>query len=124
MTAPLWTLIGVITGGLLTGLINYLLQSKRFSHEKDMFQLNNQSTEMVKSILAEMLNHRSYTDRAFNALKQPIGGYSDDKIRQLLHELNAKKINRDGEEWWYLLSREEERINNLRARKAKKKAAS
>ena len=89
-----------------------------------MFQLNNQSTEMVKNILAEMLNHRSYTDRAFRALKQPIGGYSDDKIRQLLHELNAKKINRDGEEWWYLLSREEERINNLRARKAKKKAAS
>jgi len=122
MTAPLWALIGVVTGGLLTGLINYLLQTKRFAHEKDMFLLQNQSKEMVKNILAEMLNHRSYTDRNFAALKKPIGGYSDDEIRQLLHELNAKKIDRDGGEWWYLLDREEERIKTLRARKAKKKA--
>ena len=119
MSAAAWALMGVIIGALVSGLVNYLLQKDRFKHEKSMFILQNQSTEMVKSLLAEMLNHRSYTDRAFAALKKPIGGYSDDEIRQLLHELKAKKIERDGEEWWYLLAREEERIEHLRSKKAK-----
>jgi len=121
MSAAAWALTGVIVGGLLSGLINYLLQRGRFKQEKMMFLLQNQSAEMVKNLLVEMLNHRSYTDRAFAALKKPIGGYSDDEIRQLLHELNAKKIERDGEEWWYLLAREEERIEHLRQKKAKAK---
>jgi len=119
MSAPAWALLGVAFGTLLSGIVNYLLQKSRFNHEKNMFLLNHQSTEMVKEIMDEMLNHRSYTDRRFAALKKPIGGYSDDAIRQLLHELNAKKVNRDDDEWWCLLSREEERIQYLREKKAK-----
>src|SRR3546814_2838944 len=55
--------------------------------------------------------HKSYTDRSFLALKERIGGYSDDQIRQFLHEIGAKKTSRaDGaQEWWYLASRQEER---------------
>ena len=119
MSSPAWALLGVVIGGLMSGLINYILQRGRFKHQKEMFRLENQSSEVVKEILGEMLNHRSYTDRKFGALMKPIGGYSDDEIRQLLHELKAKKIERDGEEWWYLLSREQERITNLREKKAK-----
>lgn len=119
MSSPAWALLGVVVGGLLSGVINYLLQRGRFKHQKDMFLLENQSKEVVKELLDEMLNHRRYTDRKFAALKKPIGGYSDDEIRQLLHELKAKKIERDGEEWWYLITREEERIAYLRGKKAK-----
>src|SRR3546814_9108336 len=76
-----------------------------------MFQLQNLSAAMVKTVLQEMLNHKSYTDRSFLALKERIGGYSDDQIRQFLHEIGAKKTSRaDGaQEWWYLASRQEER---------------
>jgi nitrogen fixation-related uncharacterized protein len=112
-----WALVGVVIGTLGTGFFNWLLQSKQFEHNKEMFLLQNKSAETVKALLIDMLNHRSYTDRSFTALKAPIGGYSDDEVRQFLHEVGAKKVTReDGSEWWYLLSRQEERI-------AKKQAA-
>jgi hypothetical protein len=114
-----WALAGVVVGSIGTGLFNLLLQQKQFRHNKEMFLLQNKSSEIVKGFLIEMLSHKSYTDRSFAALKAPIGGYSDDEIRQLLHEVGARKTNReDGSEWWYLLSRQEERIAKRQARDA------
>ncbi len=114
-----WALAGVVIGGLFAGIINYFLQKGQFKHNKEMFVLQNQSTEVVKSLLAEKLSNESYTDRSFEALKQPIGGYSDDEVRQLLHEIGAMKVSsRDGTEWWYLLSRENERKRNQGERNA------
>ena len=112
-----WALVGVVVGGVLSGIINYFLQRGQFRHNREMFLLQNKSEEVVKSILTEMLNHKSYTDRSFEALKKPIGGFSDDEIRQLLHEIDAKRATRsDGKEWWYLISREDERIQKLKSR--------
>ncbi|WP_040551589.1 hypothetical protein [Rheinheimera nanhaiensis] len=111
MTEAGWTLLGVIVGALGTGFFNWLLQTRQFSHEKEMFLLQNKSSTMVKSVLNEMLNHRTYTDRSFIALKERVGGYTDDQIRQFLHEIGAKKVSRDNgtEEFWYLVTREQER---------------
>ncbi|MDD5333597.1 MAG: hypothetical protein PHS32_07615 [Rhodoferax sp.] len=119
MTDAAWALAGVVVGSLGTGLFNLLLQQNQFRNNKDMFFLQNKSTEIVKSFLTEMLSHKSYTDRSLAALKAPIGGYSDDEIRQLLHEVGAKKTSRDdGSEWWYLLSRQEERLAKRQTRDA------
>jgi hypothetical protein len=104
-----WALIGVIVGALLTGIINYLLQLSQFKHNKEMFFIQNQTKEKVKEILIELLNHRKYTDRTFEALKKRVGGHTDDEIRKLLHEVDAQKSsNRKGEEVWHLKEREEE----------------
>ena len=78
MTDAMWALIGVGVGTLGSGIISYFLQSGQFKHSKEMFLLQNKSAETVKNILNDMLNHRSYTDRSFSSLKNPIGGYSDD----------------------------------------------
>lgn len=111
-----WALAGVVVGGVLSGFINFLLQKSQFNHNKEMFMLQNRSSEMVKTLLTDMLNHRKQTDRSFSALKKPIGGYSDDEIRQLLHEVGARKVSRpDGSEWWYLIEREQERIEKRTA---------
>ena len=111
MTEAGWALIGVVVGSIGTGFFNLLLQRKQFNHNKEMFLLQNKATETIKNFLAEMLSHPSYTDRSFPALRAPIGGYTDDQIRQLLHEIGAKKTSRqDGSEWWYLISRQDERI--------------
>ena len=56
-----------------------------------MYLLQNNSSETVKSLLSDMLNHRAYVERSFTALKDPIGGFSDEQIQQFLHELGAKK---------------------------------
>jgi hypothetical protein len=116
MSDAAWALCGVIIGILGTGFFNWLLQARQFQHNREMFLLQNRSSEVVKSMLTEMLNHRSHIDRSFEALSAPIGGFSDDDIRQLLHEIGAKKsIRDDGTEWWYLLSRQDERIAKRRA---------
>ena len=62
-----------------------------------MYYLQNQSKEQVKEILLVLLNHRSFTDRSFETIRKRIGGYSSDEIRQLLHEIGAKKTaGKDG----------------------------
>jgi len=109
----MWALSGVALGAVTTGVISWLLQVKQFAHSKDMWMLEHQSAENVKTILMEMLNHRTHTDRSFDALMKPIGGYSPDQIRQMLHEIGAKRVARpEGGEWWYLTSRETERLAN------------
>ena len=116
MNDAAWALVGVVVGVVVTGVFQLVSQNRLFAHERDMFRLRNQGVEMVKALLSEMLNHRSYTDRSFSALKKAVGGYDNDKIRQLLHAVGAKKAGReDGDgEWWYLTSRQEERIAKKR----------
>src|SRR3546814_7877936 len=111
MTEAGWALLGVVVGIVGTGLINWLMQSRQFAPEKQMFQLQNLSAAMVTTVLQEMLNNKSSTDRSFLALTERIGGYSADQIRQFLHEFGAKKTSRTGgaHEWGYLASRQEAR---------------
>jgi len=118
MSNAIWALIGVVIGGLITGIMNYLLQKRQFDHNLKMFLLQNKSKEGVKEILTELLWHKMHTDRSLNALKKNIGGYSVDEIRQLLHEVGAVKTIRkaDNSEWWYLKARQEERIEKLRSK--------
>lgn len=118
----LWALGGTALGMVLTTASNWWIQSRQFKHEERMHVLQNQSRESVKAILLEMLNHKIHTDRSFLAMRERIGGFTDDELRQILHEIGARKASRnDGaEEWWYLDSRKQERID----KKAKKKTTS
>lgn len=116
MDAAQWAIIGVVTGALMTGLFGLLLQAKQFSHEKKMFLLKNRSAEKVKEILTEMLNHRTHVRRSFHALKGAVGGYSEDELRQFLHEIGARRVAGDNsnEEWWYLETRKDEYVAKLK----------
>ena len=85
-----------------------------------MYLLRNQSKENVKEIIKDLLNHRTHIDRSFGAIRSRIGGYNNDEIKQLLHEVGAKMAGRkDGpDEWWYLKEREQERIDKRNAKKS------
>lgn len=119
MTEAAWALSGALLGALISGGVGLILQTRQFKHEERMYQIANLGKEAIKSILLEMLNHKSYTDRSFSALRERVGGVTDDELRQALHELGARKTSRnDGsEEWWYLDSRSAERIEKREARK-------
>lgn len=110
MSEGYWALIGVIVGTVGTGAVSLLMQGRQFRHDIDMYRRQRGGVETVKNILADVLSHQSYVERSFKTLKSRVGGYSDDEIRQLLHEVGAQKIDKDGEERWYLLSRNDERI--------------
>ena len=117
MSEGWWALGGVVVGAFASGVINLMLQKRQFAHEKEMHVLKNQASENVKSLLTEMLSHKNYTDRSFDAIRKKVGGYTDNQIRQLLHEVGAKKVTRDNgeKEWWYLSSREAERIEKRKS---------
>ena len=117
MNEAVFALIGVVVGIIGAGLVNLCLQKRQFAHEKQMHILRNQSAENVKALLSEMLSHKGFTDRNFESIRKRVGGYSDDEVRLLLHEVGAKKTSRKDseEEWWYLKSREQERIENRKS---------
>lgn len=116
MNEAIWALIGVVVGGVLTGTIELLLQRRQFVHDINLLKRQRQGAEVAKEILTEMLHHKSYVDRSFVALRRPIGGFTDDEIRQMLHDVDARRAKReDGSEWWYLRARSEERIEKLNA---------
>ena len=110
-----WTLIGVVIGGLLTGTINYFLQKSQFSHNKEMYYLQNMSKENVKEYLIELLNHKKYPERKFLTIRKRVGAYSDDELRILLTEVGGlKSQSTDGTELWYLKERDSERKNPIK----------
>ncbi|MEO0528865.1 MAG: hypothetical protein AAFZ89_16655 [Bacteroidota bacterium] len=118
MNEAIWALIGVVLGGVITGGFNFYLQKKQFEHNIEMFQLQNRSRENVKEILEELLWHKKFIERSFSALKKNVGGFDDDEIRILLHEIDAIKTVRksDSTEWWYLNDRKEERLQRLKSK--------
>ena len=118
MSEGWWAIGGALIGAITTGAISYLLLRRQNFHEKEMFLLKNKSAENVKNLLTKMLGHKSYIDRSFDALCKPIGGYSDDEIRQFLHEVGARKFRRNNGavEWWYLESRQKDRIAKRKVR--------
>ena len=116
MSEGWWALAGVLLGALASGVVAVLLQRRQFAHEKSMHVLENQGKENVKTLLTEMLSHGSFVRRSFGAMRNKIGGYSDDELRKLLHEAGAKRAGSgaDDDEWWYLASREDEYVASLR----------
>lgn len=112
MGEAIWALVGAVVGAGLSLASTWFMQSRQFKHEEKMQAISTQDRDAVKAILLEMLNHHQYIDRSFLALRERVGGYTDDELRQLLHAVGARKISReDGKvEWWYLNSRQQERL--------------
>ncbi|MCB9223056.1 MAG: hypothetical protein H6582_02670 [Crocinitomicaceae bacterium] len=99
----------------LGGLISFFLQYVKFKQELKKLHLANKTDFMAESTAVHFLNHKSYTDRSFETLKQHLGGFEDDELRKILVRAGAIRVFRDGDtsdEWWRLLSRNKEYIKN------------
>lgn len=109
METALFTLLGTLSGGLIT----YLLQSQRFKQELKLKQEDNKTDFMAENTAKHFLNHKSYTDRSFETLQKNLGGFSDDELRKILVRAGAvRNFREDGSEWWRLLSRMGEYIES------------
>lgn len=71
---------------------------------------------MAEKAARRLLNHKSFVERSFEAIQNELGGWDEepDELRQILVRAGAvrtfRKNGTNKEEWWYLLSREKERI--------------
>ncbi len=69
------------------------------------------------------LKHKGYTDRSFETLKKYLGGWDndEDELRRILVRAGAvRSYDKDGKEWWTLLSRMDENIEKKEKEKEKK----
>lgn len=109
METALFTLAGTLVGGL----ISYLLQHQRYKQELKVLREEHKTEFMAETTAKHFLNHKSYTDRSFETLKRHLGGFEDDELRKILVRAGAiRTIRDDNSEWWRLLSRMDEFIEN------------
>ena len=109
METALFTLLGTLSGGLIT----YLLQNQRFKQELKLKREENKTDFMAEDTAKHFLNHKQYTDRSFETLQLHLGGFNDDELRKILVRAGAiRNFRQDGSEWWRLLSRMDEYIES------------
>lgn len=109
METAIFTLLGTLAGGFIT----YLLQHQRFEQEVKIKREEFKTEYMAESTAKHFLNHQTFTDRSFETLKKNLGGFDDDELRKILVRAGAIRTYRqDGSEWWRLLSRMDEYIEN------------
>jgi hypothetical protein len=109
METALFALAGTVVGGFIT----FILQHQRYKHELRIMREEFKTEYMAESTAQHFLNHKSFTDRSFDTLKKNLGGFDDDELRKILVRAGAIRTYRDdGSEWWRLLSRMDEFINN------------
>lgn len=113
LTTPLFTLLGTLVGGLITFAVNRQL----FKHQILAMREQYKTEFMAEETARHFLSHRSYTDRSFEVLKKHLGGFEEDELRKILVRAGAVRVYRDdNSEWWYLLSRTDERIEKKQER--------
>ncbi|MCG8696761.1 MAG: hypothetical protein MI922_01810 [Bacteroidales bacterium] len=114
MDSSIISALSALTGALIGGLISFLLQKQKLAHELRMLQQEHKTEFMAESTAKHFLNHKKYTDRSFDTLKNHLGGFDDDELRKILVRAGAIRVFRDdGSEWWRLLSRMDEYIDKV-----------
>lgn len=111
MDPAVWSALSALLGAVVGGGISYLLNRQQLANQLRVQQETNKVEFMAETTARHFLEHKSFTDRSFETLRNHLGGFTDDELRRILVRAGAIRIYRaDGSEWWRLLSRMEEFI--------------
>jgi hypothetical protein len=67
---------------------------------------------MAEEAIRQLLLHDEWRQRSFAAIKNRVGGFSDDDLRQLLVRAGALRFEgSNGDELWGLRERNQDRLN-------------
>lgn len=117
MSPEVISMISAFGGALIGGLISFLLQRQQYQQQLMISREENKLDYMAERTAQHFLNHKGYTDRSFDTLKKHLGGFEDDELRKILVRAGAiREFREDGSEWWRLLSRMEEYIEQKKAK--------
>jgi hypothetical protein len=105
------TLLVALIPSFISSVISYLIFHQQLvSYKRDT---------MAERAAKHFLKHKTFTDRSFDTLQKHLGGWDDepDELRKILVRAGAVRSYRDNKEWWTLLSRWDEKIENIKSRK-------
>jgi len=109
MDPTLASLLGAFVGGGISYFLNKQSHAYQIAALKEQYKTDFMAEETAR----HFLNHKSYTDRSFDVLQKHLGGFEEDELRKILVRAGAVRVFReDGSEWWRLLSRMDEYIDN------------
>ncbi|HEY8358910.1 MAG TPA: hypothetical protein VIL30_15750 [Ramlibacter sp.] len=121
MDAALWSTFSALLGALVGGAISFLLNRQQMRNQLRLLQEQHKVEYMAEETARHFLGHKSFTDRSFEALRNALGGFTDDELRKILVRAGAIRTYRaDGSEWWRLLSRMDEFIERKEQERATK----
>jgi len=121
MDAALWSTFSALLGALVGGGISFLLNRQQFRNQLAVLHEQHKVEYMAEETARHFLGHKSFTDRSFDALRNALGGFTDDELRKILVRAGAIRIYRaDGSEWWRLLSRMDEFIERKEGERAQR----
>jgi hypothetical protein len=111
MDAALWSTVSALLGAIVGGGISFLLNRQQFRNQMRILQQQHKVEFMAEETARHFLQHKKFTDRSFDTLRNHLGGFADDELRKILVRAGAIRVYRDdGSEWWRLLSRMDEYI--------------
>jgi 5-bromo-4-chloroindolyl phosphate hydrolysis protein len=113
LDADIFTALSALLGTLVGGLVTLAANRQQFKHQIGALREQYKTEFMAEETARHFLRHKGYTDRTFQVLKEHLGGFEDDELRKILVRAGAVRVFREQEEWWYLLSRTDERIERL-----------
>ena len=111
MDPAFWHTLSALLGAVVGGGISYLLNRQQFRNQLELVKAQHRTDFMAETTARHFLEHKGFTDRSFETLRNHLGGFQDDELRKILVRAGAVRIIRDdGSEWWRLLSRMDEFI--------------
>ena len=113
MDAAFSSIVTALFGALVGGFVSFLLNKQQFNNLLRSLHEQHKTEYMAEETARHFLTHKNFTDRSFATLQKHLGGFGDDELRKILVRAGAIRTYRDdGSEWWRLLSRMDEYINN------------
>jgi hypothetical protein len=116
-------LLATLVGAIVGGGVSFLLNRQLHAQQLERLRTEHKTEFAAEDTARHFLSHRGYTDRSFDVLRKHLGGFEDNELRRILVRAGAVRTYRDdGSEWWRLLSRMDEYIEQ-KARRADAAAA-
>lgn len=111
-------LLATLVGAIVGGGVSFLLNRQLHAQQLERLRTEHKTEFAAEDTARHFLSHRGYTDRSFDVLRKHLGGFEDDELRRILVRAGAVRTYRDdGSEWWRLLGRMDEYIEQ-KARRA------
>ena len=111
MEPQVWSAISALLGALVGGGVSWVLNRQQFDNQLKLAREQHRTEFMAEQTARALLSHKGFTDRSFEALQRHLGGFEEDELRKILVRAGAMRIYReDGSEWWRLVSRMDEFI--------------
>ena len=73
-------------------------------------QLDNRASYAAERVVQALLLHDAWTQRSFKAIKAKLGGFEDDKLRQILVQAGAVRFGEGEQEYWGLIERNRDKL--------------